>query len=166
MCCGKEGVLIEIQSKETTWDSTNIYFCYCFSVIKSCLTLWPHERRSLSPGICSNAYPLSQWCYPTTSSFFAPFSSCPQSSPASGSFPVSQLIPSGGWSVGASTSAPVLPMNIQCWFLLGLTGLISLLCERLSRVFSSTTVQKHQFFGSQLSLWSNSHIHMWLLEKL
>ena len=94
-----------------------------------------------------------------------PFFSCPQSFPASGFFPMSQLFTLGGQSIGASTSASVLPMNIQDWFPLGLTGLISVLSNGLSRVFSSTTVQKHQFFGAQPSLWFNSHIHTWLLEK-
>ena len=85
--------------------------------------------------------------------------------PASGSFPVSQFFTSGGQSIGTSASAPVLPVNIQDWFPLGLTGLISLLSKGLSGVFSNTTVQKHQFFNTQLSLWSNSHIHTWLLKK-
>ena len=94
-----------------------------------------------------------------------PFSSCPQPFPASGSFPVSRLVTSGGQSIGASTSTTVLPMNIQDWFPLGLTGWISLLSKELSRVFFSTTVQKHQFFRAQFSLQSSSHIHTWLLEK-
>ena len=94
-----------------------------------------------------------------------PFSSYLQSIPASGSFPVSQLFISGGQSIGASASASVLPMNIQDWFPLGLNGLIFLQSKGLSRVFSNTTVQKHQFFSIQPSLWSNSHIHTWLLEK-
>ena len=93
------------------------------------------------------------------------FSSCPQSFPASGSFPVNQFFASGGQSIGVSTSASVLPMNIEDWFPLGLTDLISLLSKGLSRDFSNTTVQKHQFFGAQLSLWSNSHIHTWLHTK-
>ena len=119
---------------------------------------------SLSPRACSNSCPLSQWCHPAISSSVIPFSSCPQSFPASGSFPVSQIFASGGESIGASAS--VLTVNSQGWFPLGLTGLISLLSLKgLSRVFSSTTVRKHQFFGTQLSLWSNSHIHTWLLEK-
>ena len=101
----------------------------------------------------------------TISSSVVPFSSCLQSSPASGSFLMSQLFTSGGQSTGATTSASVLPMNIQDWFSLGLTGLISLQSKGLSRVFSNTTVQKHQFFDAQLSLWSSSHIHTWLLEK-
>ena len=94
-----------------------------------------------------------------------PLSSCLQSFPASGSFPMSQLIASGGQSIGASASTPVLPMNIQDWFPLGLAYLISLQSKGLSRVFSNTTVQKHQFFDTQPSLWSNSHIYTWLLEK-
>ena len=99
------------------------------------------------------------------SSSVTPFSSCPQSSPPSGSFPVNRLVVLGGPSIGASASASVFPMNIQDWFPLGLTGLISLQSKGLSRVFSSTTVPKHQFFSTQPSLWSNSHIYTWLLEK-
>ena len=117
---------------------------------------------SLSPWVCSNSYPLSQWCHPTISSCVTPFSSCPQSFPASGSFPISQLLESGGQSIGASASASVLSMNIQGRFLLGLTDLISLQSKGLSRVFSGSTVWKHQFFGTQPSLQSNSHIHTWL----
>ena len=94
-----------------------------------------------------------------------PFSSCLQSFPASGSFPMSQLFTSGGQSIGASAPASVLPMSIQDWFPLRLTGLISLQSKEVSRVFSNTTIQKHQFFSTQLSFWSNSHIHTWLLEK-
>ena len=120
---------------------------------------------SPTPGACSNSCPLSQWCHPTISSFVIPFPSCLQSCPESGSFLMSQLFASGGQSTGASASASVLPMNIQEWFLLGWTGWISLQSKGLSRVFSNTTVQKHQFFGAQLSLWSSSHIHTWLLQK-
>ena len=120
---------------------------------------------SLSPTICSNSCPLSWWCYLTTSSSVASFSFSVQSFPASGSFPMRSLFASGGWSFGASASALVLPMHIQGWFLLGLTGLISLQPKGLSRVFSSTTIWKHQFFSSQLSIWSNSHICTWLLEN-
>ena len=94
-----------------------------------------------------------------------PFSSCLQSFPASGSFPMNQFFTSGGQRIGVSASASVLPLNIQDWFPLGWTDWISLQSKGLSRVFSNTTVQKHQFFGAQLSLWSNSHIHIWLLEK-
>ena len=143
----------------------------CCSVAKSCLTLRPcglqHPRLpcpSLSPGVCSNLCPLSQWCYPTISSSVVPFSSGLQSFPASGSFPMSHFFILGGQSIGVSASATAV--NIQDWFPLGLTGLISVLFKGLSRVFSSTTVWKHQFFSTQLSLWSNSHIHTWLLDKL
>ena len=128
-------------------------------------TLWPQELQhsslacpSPSPWVCSDSCPLSWWCHPT-------FSSCLQPFPASGSFPVCWLFTSGGQSIGVSASASILPTNIQRWFLLGLTGLISLQFKEFSRVFSSTTVRKHQFFGAQPSLWSNSHIHTWLLEK-
>ena len=112
-----------------------------------------------------NSCLLSWWCHPTISSFVVPFSSCLQSFPASGSFPMSQLFASGGQSIGASAS--VLPMNIQDWFPLGFTGLISLQSKGLSKVFSNTTVQKHcaQLFSAQLSLWFNFHIHTWLLQK-
>ena len=120
---------------------------------------------SPSPKVCSNSCPLSLWGHPTISSSVTPFSSCPQSFPASGSFPVSWLFASGGQSIGASVLASVLPMNIQGYFPLGLTDFISLLSKGLSRVFSSTRVQRHWFFSAQPSLWSNSHIHIWLLEK-
>ena len=119
-------------------------------------SLWPyglqHARLpcpSPSPGACSNSCPLSQWCYPTISSSVIPFSSCSQSFPASGSFLMSQLFASGDQSIGGSASALVLLMNIRDWFPLGLTGLISLQPKGLSKVFSNTTVQKHQFFGAQ-----------------
>ena len=103
--------------------------------------------------------------HPTISSSVIPFYSCPQSFPASGSFPMSLFFISGGQNIGASASAPVLPTNIQGCFPLGLPGFISLLSKELSRIFLSTTVRRHQFFGAQPSLWSNSHIHIWLLEK-
>ena len=119
---------------------------------------------SLSPRVCSNSCSLSHWCHPTISSSVSYFSSCPQSLPASGSFPMSLIFASGGQR-GASASASVLPKNVQGWFLLGLTGLIFLLFKGLSRVTSNTTVQKHQFFGVQPSLRFSSHIHTWLLEK-
>ena len=115
---------------------------------------------SLSPGVYSN---IHWWCHPTISSSVIPLSSCLQSFPASGSFPMSRLFVSGGQSIEVSTS--ILPMNIQGWFPLGLTGWISLLSKGLSRVFFNSTVQEHQFFSTQLSLWSNSYIHTWLLEK-
>ena len=148
----------------------NTGLCRSCSVTKSCLTLWPHGLQharfpcaSPSSGICSNSCSLSQWCHPTILSSVVPFSSCLQSFPASGCVPMSWLFASDGQSVGASAS--VLPINIQCWFPLGLIGLISLLSKGLSRFFSNTTVQKRQFFGTQPSLWSNSQIHTWLLEK-
>ena len=120
---------------------------------------------SPTPRACSNSCLSNWWCHPTISSSVVPFSSHLQSFPVSGSFPRSQFFASVGQSIGASASASVFPMNIQNLFLLGLTGLISLQSKGLSRGFSNTTVQKHQFFHVHLSLWSNSHIHMWLLEK-
>ena len=107
---------------------------------------------SPTPRVHPNPCPLSQWCHPTVSSSVAPFSSCPQSFPASGSFPLSQLFASGGQSIGVSASTSVLPMNTQDWSPLGWNGWISLQSKGLSRVFSNTTVQKHQFFCAQLSL--------------
>ena len=103
--------------------------------------------------LSSSSCPSSQWCHPTTSSSVVPFSSCLQSFPASGSFPMSQFFTSGDQSIGVSASASVLPMNTQDWSPLGWTGWISLQSRRSSRIFSNTTVQKHQFFGTQLSLW-------------
>ena len=117
-------------------------------------SLRPHELQHtrfpcpwLSPGVCSNSWPLSKWCHPTISSSVIPFSPFP----ASGSFPMSQLFTPGGQSIGTSS---VLPMNIQSWFPLGLIGFISLLSKGLSRIFSNTTVRKHQFFGTQKNLVS------------
>ena len=129
-------------------------------------SLRPHGLRhirltcpSLSPRVCSNSCPWSQWCNPTISFSVTPFSSCPQSFPASGSFPVSWLLASGGQSIRASAS--VLPMNIQGWFPLGLTGLISSKSKWLSRVFSSTTIQKHQCFGPTLEReWQTTPVFM------
>ena len=120
---------------------------------------------SPTPGVYPNSCPSIRWYHPTISSSVVPFSSCLQSFPASGSFLMSQLSTSGGQSIGASVSASVLPMNIQGWFPLGWTVWISLLSKGLSRVFSNTTVQKHQSFSAQPSLWSSSHIHTWLLDK-
>ena len=117
------------------------------------------------PGACSNSCPLSWWYHPTISSSVIPFSSCPQSLPASESFPMSQLFTWGGQSTGVSALASFLPINIQDWFLLGFADFIPLQSKRLPRVFSNTTVQKHQFFGAQPSLWAYSHICTWLLEK-
>ena len=111
---------------------------------------------SLSPWICSNSYPLSQWCHPIISFSVIPFSSCPQFSPESGSFPVSQLFTSSGQSIWAS----LLPMSIQGWLPLGLTGLISMRSKGLSRVSYSTTNWKHRFFSTEPSWWSNSHPYM------
>ena len=143
------------------------------SVAQSCLTLCdPMNRQhtrppcpSPTPRVHPNSCPLSQWCHPVISSSVVRFSSCPQSFPASGSFQMSQLFASGGQSIGVPASTSVLPMNIQDWFPSGLTGWISLQSKGLSRVFSNTTVPKHQFFGGQLSLLSNSHIHTWIWEK-
>ena len=143
-------------------------------VVQLCLTLCNPMDCSMpgppcsspSPGTCSNSCPLSQWYHPTSSSSVFPFSSCLQSFPASGSFLMSRLFASDGQSIGASVSASILLMSIQDWFPSGLTALISLQSKRLSRVLSSTTVQRHQFFSAQLSLWSNSHIHTWLPERL
>ena len=133
-------------------------------------SLWPHrlqQARLLCPPpfleVCSNSCPLCRWCHLTISSPVVPFSFCPHSFPAYVSSPVSQLFPSGGQSIGASASASVLLLNIQGWFPLGLTALISLQSKGLSRVFSSPTIQKHQFGSVQPSLWSSSHILTWLL---
>ena len=135
-------------------------------------SLGPHESQhtrspcpSPTPEVYPNSCPLSQWCHPAISSSVIPFFSCPQSLPASGSFTMSQLFISGGQSTGVSASASVLPMNNQDWSPLGWTCWISLLSKGLSRVFSNTTVQKHQFFCTQLSSQSNSHIHTRPLEK-
>ena len=144
-----------------------------------CDSLWPHGLQhtrlpcpSPSPGACSDSCPLSQWCHPTISSSVVPLSSFLQPFPVSGTFP-SQVFTSCGQNIGASASASVLPMNIQDWYPLGLTrfhllavqGFISLLSKGLSRVFSNTKLKKHQFFSAQPSLWCNSYIHTWLVEK-
>ena len=135
-------------------------------------SLRPHQSQHTRPpcpsptsGVHSNSCPSSRWCHPAISSSVIPFSSCPQSLPASGSFPMSQLFTWGGQSIGVSALASVLPMNTQDWSPLEWTGWISLQFKGLSRVFYNTTVQKHQFFGTQLSSQSNSHIHTWPLEK-
>ena len=143
------------------------------SVAQSCSTACdPMNRRtprppcpSPAPRVYSNPCPSSCWCHPAISSSVVPFSSCPQYFPALGSFPMSQLFAWGGQSIRVSASTSVLPMNTQDWSLLGWTGWISLLSKGLSRVFTNITVQKHQFFCAKLSLWSNSYIHTWLLEK-
>ena len=136
------------------------------SLAQSCPTLPPHGRLltrppcpSPSPGACSNSCPSSRRCLPTISSSVIPFCSRLQSFPASGSFPISWLFSSDDQIIGASASASVLPMNIQDCFPLGWTGWISFQSMGLSRVVSNTTIQKHQFFSAQPSLWSNCHIH-------
>ena len=147
-----------------------LLFLFSCSVSDS---LWPHGLQharipcpSLTPRGYTNSCPSSWWHgHPTILSSVIHFSSYLQSLLASGSFLMSQFFLSGGQSIGVSALASVLPMNIQDWFPLGLTGLIFLLSKGLTRVFSNTTVQKHQFFGAQPSLWSNSHIHTWLLDK-
>ena len=133
---------------------------------------WPHESQhtrppcpSQTPRVYSDSCPWSQWCHPSISSSIIPFSSCPQSLPASGSFLTSQLFAWGGQSIGFSASASVLPMNTQDLSPSGWTGWISLQSKGLSRVVSNTVVQKHQFFCTQLSSRSNSHIHTWPVEK-
>ena len=132
-------------------------------------SLQPHEPQHTRPpcpsptsGVYTNPCPLSQWCHPAISSSVIPFSSCPQSHPASGSFPISQLFTRGGQSIGVPASASILPTNTWDW---SPSGWIFLQSKGLSRVFSNTTVQKHPFFGAQLSSLSNSHIHPWPLEK-
>ena len=134
-------------------------------------SLGPHALQpsrlpypSPTPGTCSDSCPLSHWCHPTISSSVVPFSFRLQFFPTSVSFSLSQFFTTGGQSIRASTSASVLPMNIRDWFPLGWTGWTSLQSKGLSRVFFNTTAQKHQCFGSQLPLWSNSHIHTWTLE--
>ena len=146
--------------------SKSCFHC-CGSVAKSCVDCSTSGFPILHYlQVYSDSYPLKRWCHPTISSSVALFTSCLLSFPGSGSFPMSQFFPSGGQSIGASASASVLPMNIQDWFPLGLTGLISLQSKGLSRVFSIKTVQKHRLFGTQPLLWSNSHIRMWLLLPL
>jgi len=144
----------------------NLLLLFSHSVVSD--SLWPHGLQhnrlpcpSLSPGVCSNSCLLNRWCHPGISSSDIPFSSCPQSFPASGSFPLSCLFASGGPKYRSFSISPV----IQGWFPLELAGLICLLSKGLSRVFSNTTVRKHQFFSSQPSLWSNPHIRTWLLVK-
>ena len=146
-----------------------------FSLVQSLIVsdcLRPHGLQQARPpcpsptlGVYPNSCPSSQWCNPTISSSVFPFSSCLQSFPASGSFQMSQLFTSGSQRTGVSASASVLPMNTQDWSPLRWIGWISLQSKGLSRIFSNTTVQKHQFFCAQLYLQSNSHIHTWPLEK-
>ena len=134
--------------------------------------LWPHGLQqarlpcpSVSPGVHSNSCPSSRWCQPVISSSVIPFTSCFQSLPASETFPVSQLFAWGGQSIGVSALASVLPMNTQDWSPLEWTGWISLQSKGLSRVFSNTTLQKHQFSGAQLSSQSNCRFHTWTTGK-
>ena len=151
-------ILLHWKTKDQVWY---LEFLLLFSHLVGPDSLQSHGLQqarlpcpSLSPRVCSNSCPLSRWCLPIISSSVIPFSSCPESCPASASFPMNKLFISGGQSIGVSAS--VLPTNIQGWFPLGLTGLISLMSKGLSKVFSNTTVQKCQFFGAQLSLYSNS----------
>ena len=153
------------------WEYKMVSVHFSRSVMSD--SLRPHESQharppcpSPIPGVYSNSCPSSRWCHPAISSSVIPCSSCPQSLPASGSFPMSQLFAWGGQSTGVSASASVLPMNTQDWSTSGWTGWISFWSKGLSRVFSNTIVQKHQFFGAQLSSQSKSHIHTWPLEKL
>ena len=162
--------MAQIKKKKKSCLQCGNYVQFNRSVVSD--SLWPHKLQharppcpSPTPGACPNPCPLSQWCYPTISSSVIPFSSCPQSFPTSGSFPMSQLFASGSQSIGVSASTSVLPMNTQDSSLLGWTGWISFQSKGLSRVFSNTTVQKDQFFGTQFSLYSNSNIHTWPLEK-
>ena len=155
----------------SNWAYWISQFCrFSLSVVSD--SLWLHESQparspcpSPTPGVHSDSRPWSRWCHPAITFSVVPFFSCPQSHLASGSFPISQLFTWGGQSIGVSASASVLPMNTQDWSPLGWTGWISLRSKGLSRVFSNTTVQKHQFFGAQLSSQSNSHIHTWPQEK-
>ena len=150
--------LIKMVAREMGFSSVQ-----SLSRVQLFATPWIAARRppcpSPTPTAYSNSRLSSRWCHPTISSSVTPFSSCLQSFPASGSFPMSQFFPSGGQSTGVSASASVLPMKIQDWSPLGWTGWTSLQAKGLSRVFSNITVQKHQFFGAQFSSWFNSHIH-------
>ena len=159
-------------SEQCNYLSQSTLLLSLFNNIVMSDSSWPHGLQhvrlacpSPSPRVCPSSCPLHQWCHPTISSSAALFSFCLQSFPASESFPMSRLFPSGRQSIGASTSASVLPMSIQGWFPPKLTGLISLLSKGLSRVFSSTTVWKHQFFVALPSSWSSYHNPMWLLER-
>ena len=180
MNCSRPGFLVlhyhpEFAETHVHWVSDAIqHLIICAMPSRSVVSdsLWPHEGKharppcpSPTPRVHPNPWPLSRWCHPTISSSVVPFSSHLQSFPASGSFQMSQLFTSGHQSIGVSASTSVLPMNIQDWFPLGWTGWISLQFKELSTVFYNTTVQKHQFFGAQFSLWSNSCIHTQLLEK-
>ena len=161
-----------ISDSQPCFQNDKLIICHEFSCSVMSNSLRPHESQHASllcpsptPGVHSNSRPLSWWCHPAISSFVVPFSSCPQSLPASESFPMSQLFIWGGQSTGVSVWALFLPKNTQDWSPSEWTGWISLQSKGLSRVFFSTTVQKHQFFSAQLFSQSNSHIHTWLLEK-
>ena len=154
--------------KKYKWPFSSVQFSH--SVVSG--SLQPHESQHArppcpppAPGVHSDSRPSSWWCHPAISSSVIPFSSCPQSLPASESFPVNQLFAWGGQTTGVSALASVLPKITQDWSPLEWTGWISLQSKGLSRVFSNTTLQKHQFFGAQLSSQSNSHIHTWPQEK-
>ena len=167
-------VCMKMAKSQQSWIAVYLLYIYIFllfdrSVMSDSLHPYGlHRARlpctSLSPEVCSNSHPLSQWCHPTISFPVALFS-CPQSFPASESFPMNRFFSSGGQRTEAAISAPVLPMTIQCWFPLGSTALISLQSIGFSRVFFSTAVWKHQVFDAQPPSWSNSHIFTWLLEK-
>ena len=172
--CGSQGKADRNRwSQLTVTASDDIIGFQLFVVVQSLIHVWLFVTHGLqhaklpcpssTPWACSNSCPSGQWCHPPISSSVIPCSSCLQPFPASGYFLMSQLFTSGGQSIGASTS--VLPINIQDLFPLGLIGLISLQSKEFSSVFSNTIVQKHQFFGTQLSSQSNSHIHIWPLEK-
>ena len=152
-----------INYKNDYVNFNNGLYLEAFSDISEELLLFSWYARlpctPLSPRICSNICPLSRWCYLTISSSAGPFTFCLQSFPASGSFPMSQLFGSGGQGIGTSVSASVLPVNIQGWFPLGWTALISLQSKGLSRVFSNTTVQKHQLLIGLISLTNSAVTH-------
>ena len=181
-------ILRYMNKKKKRFNISELQFCYrkwiltvgyCRKYRSDQLSCWvvsdslrPHESQharspcpSPTPEDHSDSCPSSQWCHPAISSSVVPFSSCPPSLPASESFPMSQLFTWGGQSTGVSASASVLPMNSQDCSPLEWIGWISLQSKELSRVFSNTTVQKHQFFGTQPSSQSNSHIHTWPQEK-
>ena len=175
-CAGDENLLVIYaalfspkQKQNTRVQFSSVHFSR--SVVSNSLP--PHELQhprppcpTPTPGVYRNSCPLSQWCHTIISTSVIHFSSHLQLLSASGSFPTSQVFASGGQSIGIPASTSVLSINTQDWSPLGWTDWISLQSMGLSRVFSNTTVQKHQFFGTQLSLYSNYHIHTWLLEKL
>ena len=158
----------EINEKEMEETISSVQFSR--SVLSD--SLRPHELQHARPpcpsptrGVHPNPCPLCRWCHPTISSSVIPFSSFPQSFPASGSFQMSQLFASGGQSIGVSASTSGPPMNTQDWSPLEWTGWISLQSKGLSRIFSNTRVQKNQFHSAQIYSQSNSHIHTWKLEN-